>query len=138
MVMNKPTYALSGLFHPQSAVDGVNFDHSEVIPGTQLAIDVEVTNNGEIGVEELVVDILDGDEIINSQAVQVSLRPGESKTATVLMNLPDTITKKTYSIRVSTVEGEEYNTDDNTKQFTIGFTDILFSWRGTVRETLSM
>ena len=111
-----PSYNLS--------VNGVNFDHSEVIPGTQLAIDVEVTNNGEIGVEELVVDILDGDEIINSQAVQVSLRPGESKTATVLMNLPDTITKKTYSIRVSTVEGEEYNTDDNTKQFTIGFTDI--------------
>jgi len=102
----------------------VNFDHSKVIPGTQLAIDVEVTNNGEIGVEELVVDILDGDEIINSEAVQISLKPGESKTATVLMNLPDTIAKKAYSIRVSTVEGEEYNTDDNVKQFTIGYTDI--------------
>lgn len=105
-------------------VDGINFDHSEVIPGTQLAIDVELTNNGEIGVEELVVDILDGDEVINSEAIKVSLKPGESKTATVLMNLPDTIAKKTYSIRVSTVEGEEYNTDDNIKQFTIGYTDI--------------
>jgi len=105
-------------------VDSVSFDHSEVIPGTQLAIDVEVTNNGEIGVEELVIDILDGDEVINSQAVQVSLKPGESKTATVLMNLPETITKKTYSIRVYTVEGEEYNTVDNVTQFTIGYTDI--------------
>jgi len=111
-----PSYNLS--------IDSVNFDHSKVIPGTQLAIDVEVTNNGEIGVEELVVDILDGDEIINSEAVQISLKPGESKTATVLMNLPDTIAKKAYSIRVSTVEGEEYNTDDNVKQFTIGYTDI--------------
>jgi len=44
-----PSYNLS--------IDSVNFDHSKVIPGTQLAIDVEVTNNGEIGVEELVVDI---------------------------------------------------------------------------------
>ena len=111
-----PSYNLS--------IDSVNFDHSKVIPGTQLAIDVEVTNNGEIGVEELVVDILNGDEIINSEAVQISLKPGESKTATVLMNLPDTIAKKAYSIRVSTVEGEEYNTDDNVKQFTIGYTDI--------------
>jgi len=57
----------------------VNFDHSKVIPGTQLAIDVEVTNNGEIGVEELVVDILDGDEIINSEAVQISLNQERAK-----------------------------------------------------------
>ncbi len=111
-----PSYNLS--------VDGISFDHNKVIPGTQLAIDVEVTNNGEIGVEELVVDILDGDEIINSEAIGVSLKPGETKTATALMNLPDTITKKTYSVRVSTVEGEEYNTNDNIKQFTIGYTDI--------------
>ena len=89
-----------------------------------MSIDVEVTNNGEMGVEELVVDVLDGDEVINSEAFQVSLKPGETKTATVLMNLPDTITKKTYSIRVAPVEGEEYNTDDNIKQFTIGYTDI--------------
>jgi len=54
------------------------------------------------------------------------------------MNLPDTIAKKAYSIRVSTVEGEEYNTDDNVKQFTIGYTDISCSLRYTVRETLNM
>jgi len=54
------------------------------------------------------------------------------------MNLPDTIAKKAYSIRVSTVEGEEYNTDDNVKQFTIGYTDISLQLRYTVRETLNM
>ena len=32
-----------------------------------------MTNNGEIGIEEVVVDILDEDETIDSQAAQVGL-----------------------------------------------------------------
>jgi len=120
-----PSYNLS--------IDSVNFDHSKVIPGTQLAIDVEVTNNGEIGVEELVVDILDGDEIINSEAVQISLKPGESKTATVLMNLPDTIAKKAYSIRVSTVEGENTTQMTMLNSLQLAIPIFLCSLRYTVR-----
>ncbi|WP_051983533.1 S8 family serine peptidase [Pseudobacteroides cellulosolvens] len=111
-----PSYNLS--------VDSISFDHSKVIPGTQLGIDVDVTNNGEIGVEEVVVDIMENGEVINSSSVKVSIKPGETKNITALMDLPDTITKKTYSIKVTASEDEEYNLDDNTKQFTIGYTDI--------------
>ena len=111
-----PSYNLS--------INSVYVDHSEVIPGTQLAIDIEMTNNGEIGIEEVVVDILDEDETIDSQAAQVGLKPGETNTITVLMNLPDTITKKSYNIRATVIDGEEYNIDDNIKEFIIGYTDI--------------
>ena len=106
------------------AINSVSVDQSKVIPGTQLEIDVEVANNGEKGVEELVIDILDEDEIINSQAIQISLKPGETKTATALINLPEIITKKSYSVRVTVVDGEEHKIEDNVKEFTIGYTDI--------------
>ena len=111
-----PSYNLS--------VDSISFDQSKVIPGTQLAIDADVTNNGEIGVEEVVVDIIENGEVINSSSVKVSIKPGETKNVTALMDLPDTITKKTYSIKVTASEDEEYNLSDNTKEFTIGYTDI--------------
>ncbi|HEY9059462.1 MAG TPA: CARDB domain-containing protein [Pseudobacteroides sp.] len=111
-----PSYNLS--------VDSISFDHSKVIPGTQFAIDADVTNNGEIGVEEVVVDIMENGEVVNSSSVKVSIKPGETKNVTALMDLPDTITKKTYSIKVTASDDEEYNLSDNTKQFTIGYTDI--------------
>lgn len=105
-------------------VDDVTFDDKKVIPGTELPIDVDVVNNGEIGIEEAVIDILDGNEIINSSVRQVGLKSGESKTITVLMNLPESITKKTYKVRVTCIRGDEYNISDNTKEFDVGYTDI--------------
>jgi hypothetical protein len=111
-----PSYSLS--------VNSVNYNQNKVIPGTEIPIDVEVSNNGEIGVEEVIVDILDNDDIVNSQSVQTSLKPGETKTVTVSMNLPETIEKKTYKVMVSAVNGDEYDTSDNIKEFVIGYTDI--------------
>jgi len=105
-------------------VDSVNVDHSKVIPGTKLEIDADVTNNGEIAVDEVVVEIIENGEVINSTYVKESINPGETKNVTVLMDLPETIAKKTYSIKVTTSHDEEYDLSDNTKEFVIGYTDI--------------
>jgi hypothetical protein len=105
-------------------VNSVVVDHSRVIPGTELPIDVEIGNKGELAVEEVVVDILDENEIVNSFVMKAGIKPGETKTVTVSMNLPETIDKKTYSIKVTAVDGDEYDTTDNTKEFVIGYTDV--------------
>ena len=116
MMRVSPSYNLT--------VNSVNYNQNKVIPGAELPIEVEVSNNGEIGIEELVIDIMNGTEIVDSRSIQTSLKPGETKTVTVSMNLPETITKSTYSLNVTTVAGEEYDTNDNTKEFVIGYTDI--------------
>jgi len=104
-------------------VDSVDVDHSKVIPGTKLEVNADVTNNGEIAVDEVIVEIIENGEAINSESVKVSINPGETKNVTVLMDLPETITKKTYSIRVTASE-DEYNLSDNTKEFVIGYSDL--------------
>jgi predicted dienelactone hydrolase len=105
-------------------IDSITLDHKNVIPGTQLPVEVSVTNNGEIGISELVIDILDGEEVINSTVSQVSIKPGETAAISASLNLPETITKKTYKVKVYTLEGKEYDTNDNIKEFVIGYTDI--------------
>jgi len=104
-------------------IDSVDVDHSKVIPGTKLEVNADVTNNGEIAVDEVIVEIIENGEAINSESVKVSINPGETKNVTVLMDLPETITKKTYSIRVTASE-DEYNLSDNTKEFVIGYSDL--------------
>lgn len=102
----------------------VSVDSGAVIPNTALPIQLEVTNNGQLTVDQTNVIVMEGEVQNASVTLTECIKPGETKTLQASLNLPVTIAKKDYSIKVVPVIGDEYDLNDNVQTVTLGYTDL--------------
>jgi hypothetical protein len=105
-------------------VNDVSYRSEDVKPNAQMPIELDITNTGELDVNNLKIDILDGAGIKESNLVETLIKSGETKTITSFINIPDTLEKKTYSVYVEVNDGSEFDTGDNVDEITLGYTDI--------------
>lgn len=104
------------------AVSSVSLDSENLVPGTEMPLEIEVENKGELRVDKLKIDINGGTSTSNS--VIETLLPGETKTINTVLKVDNFIKKCNYTVKVTPFEGEEFDLSDNTKEFTTGYTDI--------------
>lgn len=120
-------------------VNAVSFNDEDIIPNTALPIEIDVTNNGQLPVDQITVDVSDGETNNTSITLSESIKPGETKTLGATISLPETITKKDYIIGIKPTAGDEYDVNDNTRTITIGYTDLnLTIEKNNIGETASV
>lgn len=100
------------------------YENEKVQPNTNLPVEIDVTNKGVLAIEQISVEVLDGDIVNNTQVLMETIKPGETKTITVVVKLPDTITRKDYAIKVLPTNGEDMNLSDNEITIGTGYTDL--------------
>ncbi|TYQ16911.1 UNVERIFIED_CONTAM: dockerin type I repeat protein [Acetivibrio alkalicellulosi] len=106
-------------------VEYVFFSHDEVVPDSEIALEIEVNNRGELKVDEFVVEILKGDSIINTVSVTKTLLPGESGIIDAKFRLPSKISKTDYTIKVIPKNKVDRDLSNNSKIITLGYTDLV-------------
>lgn len=111
-----PSYNLS--------VNNVLYDDTKVALGGDLPVEIDLTNKGELSADYINVQVLDGTNVISSTDIQQEIKPGESEAVNTVFTLPSSISKKNYTIKVTPVNGTEYDLSDNSKDITVGYTDL--------------
>lgn len=115
----KPTYNIK--------VENVYYDADAVSENTELPIEITVSNTGEIDIQELEVQILDGSVVNNTMTLTELIKSGETKTVVSSINVPEQLTKKVYEVNVIVNDGLDVDKSDNTSNLTIGYADVLLA-----------
>ena len=104
---------------------------SNVFIGREFASDkavpiyCTVTNRGELAVSKIDVKIIDVDGTENGHfTVEKTLQPGESAELEVYYSAGSVVTAGEIQIKIETVEGQEYNEDNNKAVLLIGQSDM--------------
>jgi hypothetical protein len=106
------------------AVDKVLYDDTKVAPNSSLPIEIYLTNKGELGADSIKIEVLDGANVISSSTIAQNLKPGEAAVIKSSFKLPSTISKKNYTVKASIVNGSEQDLSENSKDITVGYTDL--------------
>ena len=82
-----------------------------------------VTNSGELAINSYTLTI--NDNGVNAEkTITEPLKAGESADVEIVYNKPENLTEHDIEVAVTTAEGDEYNTQNNTIMLSVGHADI--------------
>ena len=106
-------------------IEDVSINHEDVADGATVPVDITVKNIGTINETQLGITAkLNNSRKLNT-TVNVDLPAGETTVITVNLPLESTVTKNSnYTFTVTPKSGSDFNSIDNSKTLTIGYTDL--------------
>lgn len=105
-------------------VSGADYVRRTLVPGKTVTLTAEVTNNGTKTVEGVHVSALDGSQLLTEADFGITLLPGQTKTAYLNYELPESSTLTGVTLRVVPQEGTDADEADNTAQCTFQLVDL--------------
>lgn len=104
-------------------LDAVDFKAKEIVPGEEIPVTLQVTNNGDLAETGFIVTVaMDGTED-QTFALTESLATGETKELEILMQVPETLTGSDCVVTVSASD-DEFDRSDNTVTRLIRMADL--------------
>ncbi len=89
-----------------------------------MTVYATIKNSGELNIDSYAIAINDGG--INSEkTITQPIKAGESADVSIEYNKPQNFSKRSVKLTVSIQSGEEYYTENNSKDFVIGNADIF-------------
>ena len=83
-----------------------------------------IKNNGEITINDYKIILNDDNNVNSEKIINEPLKAGETAEVEIVYNKPENMTKKSINLEVALLDGEEYNKENNVKEFEIGHADI--------------
>ena len=100
------------------------YPDGEIAENKSVDVCFDITNNSRNDITDIKADITDErGNIMYSGNISCSIQPGQTQTLKAPVTIPDGFKKQTLMINVSG-DFEENNTENNTAELTVGFTDI--------------
>lgn len=88
-----------------------------------MTVFATVKNSGELNIDSYTVSLIDNDDVNSQIMVTEELKAGESAEVEIEYIKPLDLTKHTITLSVET-ENDEYNTENNSAELTVGNCDI--------------
>ena len=85
----------------------VDFYKWDAAPGSELPIQMTVSNPGMVAAQALRVVIKDGETELLTKTVEETVLPGETKTLSLSFVLPNEVVKKDYTLEVTPIAASE-------------------------------
>ena len=105
-------------------VSEADYVRRTLVPGKTVTLTAEVTNNGTKTVAGVHVSALDGSQLLTEADFGITLLPGQTKTAYLNYELPESSTLTGVTLRVVPQEGTDADESDNTAQCTFQLVDL--------------
>ena len=104
----------------------VDYDRDAVVPGSNLPLDIEVSNNGTDDISGLNVRITDElGQLVKQTDVNTSVAAGETKTFSYDFPVPASLDSlHEYKVYVTPHPGSDSYLDDNSTYFSVGYTNL--------------
>ena len=100
------------------------YPDGEIAENKSVDVCFDITNNSRNDITDIKADITDeSGNIMYSGNISCSIQPGQTQTLKAPVTIPGGFKKQTLTINVSG-DFEENNTENNTAELTVGFTDI--------------
>ena len=115
---------LRGGFSDLSA-DKVDYDFTQIQPGSQLPLDVTVTNHGDSTVSAVTIGVYTKEgTLVSTQDVETTLLSGTTQILSASFPVPANMDTTEYQVVVSVPDQTDANEADNAAAFSIGYTDL--------------
>lgn len=112
-----PTYNLS--------ISDIFFLEDNLVSGNDLEFIFDVTNNGELAVNTVVVEVLDSSgNVISTSFFEESVMPGETKEYSAFYTVPDNFSPRDIKIRISPKNQVDFDLTDNEKTVNLNYIDV--------------
>ncbi len=105
-------------------VSGADYVRRTLVPGKTVTLTAEVTNNGTKTVAGVHVSALDGSQLLTEADFGITLLPGQTKTAYLNYDLPESSALTGVTLRVVPQEGADADESDNTAQCAFQLVDL--------------
>lgn len=105
-------------------VSEADYVRRTLVPGKTVTLTAEVTNNGTKTVAGVHVSALDGSQLLTEADFGITLLPGQTKTAYLNYELPESSTLTGVTLRVVPQEGADADESDNTAQCAFQLVDL--------------
>ncbi|MBR1931479.1 MAG: Ig-like domain-containing protein, partial [Lachnospiraceae bacterium] len=110
-------------FEDITLTDSVYYEEENVLPGRELPLHFDVTNNGLKDITDFNVSILDeSGNVLQSGMINCAIAPGETVQASYIYRLPADLKRHRVTLKVSTTK--ETKLSDNIATVEIGYADI--------------
>ena len=107
------------------SVDKVDYDFTQLQPGSQLPLDVTVTNHGNSTVNSVTIGVYTKDgTLVNTQDVETTLLSGTAQVLAASFQVPEDMSTTEYQVIVSVPDTTDVNEADNAAAFSIGYTEL--------------
>lgn len=107
------------------SVDKVDYDFTQLQPGSQLPLDVTVTNHGDSTVNSVTIGVYTKDGTpVNTQDVETTLLSGTAQVLAASFQVPEDMSTTEYQVIVSVPDTTDVNEADNAAAFSIGYTEL--------------
>ena len=105
-------------------VSEADYVRRTLIPGRTVTLTAEVTNNGTKTVEGVHISALNGETLLTEADFGITLLPGQTKTAYLNYNLPESSTLTGVTLRVVPQVDTDADESDNTAQCAFQLVDL--------------
>ena len=105
-------------------VSEADYVRRTLVPGKKVTLTAEVTNNGTKTVAGVHVSALDGSQLLTEADFGITLLPGQTKTAYLNYELPESSALTGVTLRVVPQEGADADESDNTAQCAFQLVDL--------------
>ena len=108
------------------ALNDVDYKFEDIVPNNNLPLSLSIENKGENTINKIIIEIKDGNNnILKNEEILVDILSGEEKKLNVDFLVPSKL--DSYTITVYEKGKEDNNIEDNSFNFNIGYTDLSIS-----------